>query len=83
MMILVSYRSIHGLVYAETQTGKGRNLRYFHIGILCYVAAEYALWTSGCFWPGDSIFSPYCWCDFLLTVCLFGLLPATGKAVRT
>ena len=83
MMILVSYRSIHGLVYAETQTGKGRNLRYFHIGILCYVAAEYALWTSGCFWPGDSIFSPYCWCDLLLTFCLFGLLPATGKAVRT
>ena len=61
MMILVSYRSIHGLVYAETQTGKGRNLRYFHIGILCYVAVEYALWTSGCFWPGDSIFSPYSW----------------------
>ena len=83
MMILVSYRSIHGLVYAETQTGKGRNLRYFHIGILCYVAVEYALWTSGCFWPGDSIFSPYCWCDLLLTFCLFGLLPATGKAVRT
>ena len=83
MMILVSYRSIHGLVYAETQTGKGRNLRYFHIGILCYVAVEYTLWTSGCFWPGDSIFSPYCWCDLLLTFCLFGLLPATGKAVRT
>ena len=83
MMILVSYRSIHGLVYAETQTGKGRNLRYFHIGILCYVAVEYALWTSGCFWPGGSIFSPYCWCDLLLTFCLFGLLPATGKAVRT
>ena len=113
MMILVSYRSIHGLVYAETQTGKGRKclhylcergyilyrtgsfgtcaagrirtdyLRIAYIGILCYVAVEYALWTSGCFWPGDSIFSPYCWCDLLLTFCLFGLLPATGKAVRT
>ena len=42
-----------------------------------------AVAMSGCFWPGDSIFSPYCWCDLLLTVCLFGLLPATGKAVRT
>jgi len=83
MMILVSYRSIHGLVYAGTQTGSGRNLRYFHIGVLCYVAAEYALWTSGCFWSGDSIFSPYCWFDLLLTGCLFGLLPAMGKAVRT
>lgn len=82
MMILVSYRSIHGLVYAGTQTGNGRKLRYFHIGVLCYVASEYALWTSGCFWPDDSIFSPYCWCDLLLTGCLFGLLPATGKAVE-
>ena len=46
-----------------------------------YVAAEYALWTSGCFWSGTSISSPYCWFDFLLTLCLLALLPATGKAV--
>ena len=57
-------------------------MQYFHIGVLCYVAAEYALWTSGCFWPGDSISSPYCWLDLLLTCCIFALLPATGKAVR-
>ena len=57
-------------------------MQYFHIGVLCYVAAEYALWTSDCFWPGDSISSPYCWLDFLLTLCIFALLPATGKAVR-
>ena len=40
------------------------------------------LWTSGCFWPGDSIYSPYCWFDLLLTICIFALLPATGKAVQ-
>ena len=40
------------------------------------------LWTSGCFWPGDSIFSPYCWFDLLLAGCLLALLPATGKAVQ-
>ena len=83
MMILVSYRSIHGLVYAGMQMENARNIRYFHIGVLCYVAAEYALWTSGCFWPDNSVFSPYCWVDLLLTVCIFGLLPATRKAVRT
>ena len=83
MMIAVSYHAIRGLTYARTQTGAARQLRYFHIGVLCYVAAEYILWTSGCFRQGDSIFSPYCWCDLLLTFCLFGLLPATGKAVRT
>lgn len=36
----------------------------------------------GCFFSSDSIFSPYCWCDFLLTGCLLGLLPAMRKAVK-
>ena len=58
-------------------------MRYFHIGVLCYVAVEYALWISGCLWPGYSISAPYCWLDLLLTGCLFALLPATGKAVQT
>lgn len=82
MMIVVSYHAIRGLVYARTQTGAARTMRYFHIGVLCYVAAEYALWTTGCLWPGDSFFSPSFWRDVLLTFCLFALLPATGKAVQ-
>lgn len=82
MMIVVSYHAIRGLAYARTQAGAARDMRYFHIGVLCYVAAEYALWTSGCFWPGDSISSPYCWFDLLLTPCIFALLPATGNAVE-
>ena len=82
MMIAVSYHAIRGLAYARTQTGAAREMQSFHIGVLCYVAAEYILWTSGCFWRGDSLFSPYCWSDFLLTGCLFALLPATGKAVQ-
>ena len=82
MMIAVSYHAIRGLIYARTQMGDARKLQYFHAGVLCYVMAEYALWTSGCFWPGDSIYSPYCWFDLLLTLCIFALLPATGKAVQ-
>ena len=82
LMIVVSYHAIRGLAYARAQVGTARDMQYFHIGVLCYVAAEYALWASGCFWPGDSISSPYCWLDFLLTLCIFALLPATGKAVR-
>ena len=82
LMIVVSYHAIRGLAYARAQVGTARDMQYFHIGVLCYVAAEYAFWTSGCFWPGDSISSPYCWLDFLLTLCIFALLPATGKAVR-
>ena len=82
MMIVVSYHSIRGLIYALIQTGTARKIRYFHIGVLCYVAVEYALWISGCLWPGYSISAPYCWLDLLLTGCLFALLPATGKAVQ-
>ena len=81
--VIFLYLLQYTLSSPEERSFSCRKSLYFHIGILCYVAVEYALWTSGCFWPGDSIFSPYCWCDLLLTFCLFGLLPATGKAVRT
>ena len=82
MMIAVSYHAIRGLTYARTQTGAARQLRYFHIGVLCYVAAEYILWTSGCFRQGDSAFFLYYGFDVLLTGCIFALLPATGRAVQ-
>ena len=67
MMIVVSYHSIRGLAYAQIQTGTACKMRYFHIGVLCYVAVEYVLWISGCLWPGYSISAPYCWFDLLLT----------------
>ena len=82
MMIAVSYHAIRGLAYARTQTGAARQLRYFHIGVLCYVAAEYILWTSGCFRQGDSASFLYYGFDVLLTGCIFALLPATGRAVQ-
>lgn len=62
--------------------GSARQLRYFHIGVLCYVAAEYILWTSGCFRQGDSASFLYYGFDVLLTGCIFALLPATGRAVQ-
>ena len=83
MMIWLSFCSIRGLAYANGQTGAVRDLRYFHIGILCFVCSEYLLWTAGCFWQNDSIASPAFWCDLLLTLAILGLLPATRKAVRT
>ena len=70
-----------GLSYAKTQTGAARNMRWFHIGVLCFAFAEYLLWTVGCFWPDTSPESPTFWCDMLLTLAILGLLPATRKAV--
>ena len=81
MMIVLSYGSIRGLVYAGRQTGQARKQRYFHIGILCFAASEYLLWTVGCFWPNTSLSSPIFWRDILLTLAIFGLLPAARKAV--
>ena len=50
MMIWLSFCTIRALAYAKTQTGAARNTRYFHIGVLCFVFAEYLLWMAGCFW---------------------------------
>ena len=81
MMIVLCYGSIRGLVYAGRQTGQARKQRYFHSGILCFAASEYLLWTVGCFWPNTSLSSPIFWRDILLTLAIFGLLPAARKAV--
>ena len=81
MMIWLSFCAIRGLVYAKTQTGAAQNMRYFHIGVLCFAVSEYLLWTAGCFWPDTSPASPTFWCDMLLTIAILGLLPATRKAV--
>ena len=81
MMIWLSFCAIRGFSYAKTQTGAARNMRYFHIGVLCFAFAEYLLWTVGCFWPETSPASPTFWCDMLLTLAILGLLPATRKAV--
>lgn len=80
--------SIRGLVFArrcgsraadKTET---RGLRAFHINVLCFTALEYALWTSSCFWVSDDLRNPYFWFDFMLSGVIFGMLPATRKAVR-
>ena len=82
LMIWLSFCAVRGLFYANTLTGKARNRRYFHIGMLCYVGSEYLLWTVGCFWSATSPASPAFWCDLLLTLALLGLLPAVRKAVE-
>lgn len=83
MMIVLSYCALRGLAYANAQTGAARQLRYFHIGVLSFVAAEYLLWTVSCFWQNDSLTNPAFWCDILLTLTILGLLPAVRRAVGT
>ena len=82
MMIWLSFCAIRGIACAKTQTGAAWKIRYIHIGVLCYVASEYLLWTVGCFWPDTSPASPTFWFAMLLTLAIFGLLPAARKAVE-
>ena len=82
MMMVISYCSVRGLIFTRKQVGMTRSRQYFHIGVLWYIAAEYALWTTGCFFSSNSIGNPYFWMDILLTGSLLGLFPATRKAVE-
>ena len=82
MMICLSFYAIRGLAYTKTRTDTAQNMRYFHIGVLCFVASEYLLWTVGCFWSNTPLLSPTFWCDMLLTLTILGLLPATREAVE-
>ena len=52
----------------------------FFITIL-FCLTEYALWTSSCFWMGDTIANVYYWFDLLLSVTFVLFLPALRKAV--
>lgn len=82
MMMAISYCSVRGLIFTRKQIGVARSRQYFHIGVLWYIAAEYTLWTTGCFFSSNSIGNPYFWMDILLTGSLLGLFPATRKAVE-
>lgn len=81
MTMLAARYSVRGLLYARRQRGKQRDRQYFHIAVLLIIALEYGLWTTSCFWAGETLANPYFWIDFLLTASLFALLPATRKAV--
>mgnify|MGYP001048914455 CR=1 FL=1 len=83
IMMMLSYCSIRGLIYARGQSGERRRRQFFHISVLCFVASEYCLWTSGCFFSGKSVISPSFWSDLLLTASLIGILPAARKAVSS
>jgi hypothetical protein len=52
-----------------------------YVVTLVFCAAEYGMWTSSCFWMGDTILNIYFWFDFLLSIAFVLFLPALRKAV--
>ena len=76
------FLSCRGLLFQLYTPDASRSTRFLYVNTLAFVILEYALWTSSCFWMGDSIRNPYFWFDFLLSVCLLLFLPAIRKVVH-
>ena len=71
--------SIRGCIWAVRQKDIPR--RNFHLAVLFLIATEYCLWTSSCFWVGDTLANPYFWFDFTLSGAAGLLLAAAERSV--
>ena len=60
---------------------EGDNRRMLYVVTLLGCATEYAMWTSSCFWMGESITNIYYLFDLMLSACIVLLIPALRKAV--
>lgn len=49
---------------------------------IVYTLLECALWTSSCFWTGDTLANPYYWIDTLISACYIVLLVAFKRTMR-
>ena len=81
LMTILMQTALRGLLFLRGRTGPETNSRPLYAVVMIFCLMEYALWTSSCFWVGDTLANPYFWFDFLLTVSIFCLLPALRKAV--
>ncbi|MEG2380675.1 MAG: histidine kinase [Oscillospiraceae bacterium] len=81
ILILNGYFSTRGFIYARHQNDEKRSMQYIHGAILFVVFAENALWLASCLYPDITIKTPYVWLDFVLSIGLFSLIPATKKVV--
>ena len=80
LTMLLACCAIRGLAFARR--GSAGRRRRFYWAALAFAALEYALWTSSCFWAGDTLRNPYFWFDLLLSLALLLLRPALERAVE-
>ena len=78
MSLLLWYTADSLFLWQRTGERSKRPLAWV---ILLFCAAEYAAWTSSCFWEGDTLSNPYFWFDTLLSVCFLLFPAALRKAV--
>ncbi len=81
LMGLLLRHTVRGILYIRRE-GSGRNRRMLYSTVLAFCLLEYCVWTSSCFWGGDTIANSYFWFDILVVVCMVLFLPGLRKAVR-
>ncbi len=79
LMTGLIWHAASGLLSLKGQNDCKKPLYYV---ILLFCFTEYGLWTTSCFWMGDTIVNPYFWFDLLLSLTFFMFVWALGKAVR-
>ena len=72
LMGLLLWHAADSLSFWRSVQERGKRLLAWAVVLFC--AAEYAAWTSSCFWMGDTLKNPYFWFDTLLSIC-FLLFP--------
>ena len=82
LMTLILWYAFRGLGLSEGSGNTAGKYRNIYIITLLFCLVEYALWTSSCFWLGDTLRSPYFWFDLLLSFVLILFPAALSKEVR-
>ena len=72
MMIWLSFCAIRGLVYANGQTGAARNMRYFHIGVLCFAGLGISALDGGLLLAGYLTGKPHLLVRYAADACHSG-----------
>ena len=79
-MGLILLNATQGLLMTRGRPARQYPVKRCFQAVLGICIAEYALWTSSCFWSGDSLANPYYWLDLILSFCMLFLFFAVRGA---
>lgn len=83
LMTLLLWYSVRGLMAEKSAENKVRpQTGLVYMTTILFCTLEYCLWTSSCFWMGDTVRNPYFWFDILISFTMFLLPAALSKEVR-
>lgn len=81
LMMGLIWHAFYGLKVLRGRPEQEKGRRMLFLVTLLFCGTEYALWTSSCFWMGETVLNIYYWFDMMLSVSFVLFLPALRKAV--